>query len=814
MSVNQELIDKHAHLALHDANEAETRLKLIDRIIFEVLDWSHDDVTVEERVAEDGKSTYTDYIIRTAGTAFVIEAKKAGKSFVQVPNQRRVKLVGSIMEGETGEAIKQARDYCRKAGIPFAIVTNGAQWIIFPATRIDGVSFAQSSAIIFNSIQSLLHDHFTEFTTLLKREEVIAASLEIHLLGRQEDQFSRRLLRNYYTNRRTISGSNPIFPLIENEILIAFSETLADFEADMMQKCYVSTADRRKFDSRIQMYLSKPQRDYNKVPKRPMKKQESRALDDKIGMVQERSRPVAILVLGSVGSGKTTFLDYTRKVSSAEFFTESKAGPHAHWIYIDFRNFVPNENSVEFIYKNLYDYIVNSWFLSNFEQCIRPSYKVEIDALKNGPLKLLEGNEDKINEKLSEFLLEQQSDKKNYVDKILSYAASKAPIFLVIDNVDQIDREEAQNNIFAEGIAISHRNKLNLVMSLREATFAKHRTSAVFNAFDFDPLYIDPPPIMSVLSKRFFLLKEMLTGKAGNFISEGGAKVQVNDLSTVSNLIQSSVLGTRIGEVIDILATSDVRLALRMTREFLESGYSQPGKAIQVYEKTGKYTLPRHEALRSVLLGKEAVYREEFSIIGNPFDSRLSRTNSQLLRMFILNALVAMSTRASFQYLHGDQIKNSINAIGFADDFILHILNDLCKFRFVNTGTHSESVLTSSYYPTRLGGHIVRNLIADLTFLEAMVMDTFIADVAIWEELRNLSEEIVGAGSVVERLELRNQRVTVFYQYIGKLYSVLASEAQLRGLQAEWCGDPFTEMGATFNRNKTMALNSAKRNYQ
>ncbi len=214
------------------------------------------------------------------------------------------------------------------------------------------------------------------------------------------------------------------------------------------------------------------------------------------------------------------------------------------------------------------------------------------------------------------------------------------------------------------------------------------------------------------------------------------------------------------------------------------------------------------------MLGKEAVYREEFSIIGNPFDSRLSRTNTQLLRMFILNALVAMSTRASFQYLHGDQIKYSINQIGFADDFIQNSLNDLCKYRFVSTGTHSESILTSSYYPTRLGGHVVRNLIADLTFLEAMVMDTFIADVVIWEKLRELSGEIVSTGSVVERLKLRNQRVTVFYQYIGKLYSVLASEAQLRGLQAEWCGDPFIEMRATFNRNKQMALNSAKRIYQ
>ncbi len=108
------LLNRYAHLKLSTANEAETRLKLIDGIFFELLDWTYDDVTVEERVTEDGKSTYTDYIFRTANTAFVVEAKKVGTSFESVGDSRKARLSGKLLKGRTGEAIKQARDYCRK----------------------------------------------------------------------------------------------------------------------------------------------------------------------------------------------------------------------------------------------------------------------------------------------------------------------------------------------------------------------------------------------------------------------------------------------------------------------------------------------------------------------------------------------------------------------------------------------------------------------------------------------------------------------------------------------------------------------------
>ncbi len=75
MAVDQ-LLAERDRLRRLGANEAETRLKLIDMILFSVLGWTRDDVSVEERVSEDGKTTFADYVLRTGMTAIVVEAKK------------------------------------------------------------------------------------------------------------------------------------------------------------------------------------------------------------------------------------------------------------------------------------------------------------------------------------------------------------------------------------------------------------------------------------------------------------------------------------------------------------------------------------------------------------------------------------------------------------------------------------------------------------------------------------------------------------------------------------------------------------------
>jgi len=142
------VIETYGKLKLADANEAETRKKVIDTILEDVLGWiPEEDIRYEERVCEDEQITVADYSVKTATTVIVVEAKKASKCFELPINKTSGVMGGVLKEGEVGRTIRQVRDYARKLSIPFAVATNGNAWIIFPAVRTDGTTFEQTSVV-------------------------------------------------------------------------------------------------------------------------------------------------------------------------------------------------------------------------------------------------------------------------------------------------------------------------------------------------------------------------------------------------------------------------------------------------------------------------------------------------------------------------------------------------------------------------------------------------------------------------------------------------------------------------------------------
>jgi hypothetical protein len=353
-----------------------------------------------------------------------------------------------------------------------------------------------------------------------------------------------------------------------------------------------------------------------------------------------------------------------------------------------------------------------------------------------------------------------------YVEKILKYAAERAPIFLVIDNVDQHEEESVQEAIFGDAMALAQKLKLNLICSMREATYVRSKSTAVFDAFDFDPVSIDPPNVQAVLSKRFFVARNLVQGAPASFTAENGAHVEISDLSVVIDLVQTSVLGTELGNLIEVLATSDIRLALRMTREFLRSGWTASGKALRVYQATGKYVMPQHEALRAIMIGTQQVYFEEFSVVGNPFDSRLAKSEAQLLRLYVLTAIVNLSSDRGFRHLDGEEIRRHVREIGFGDNLIKRVLEDLCRLRFMHTTSHGAPTFESDYLVSRLGGYTVRRFIGDLMYLENVMMDTFIADARVWETLKQQTTDIYASRDIIKRIKIRKARAQEFFRYM------------------------------------------------
>jgi hypothetical protein len=362
-------------------------------------------------------------------------------------------------------------------------------------------------------------------------------------------------------------------------------------------------------------------------------------------------------------------------------------------------------------------------------------------------------------------------------------------------------------------MALAQRLRTNLICAMRESTFLRHRNTPVFDAFDFDPIAIDPPQVQAVLSKRFFLARQLLEGRQANFTAENGAQMNISNLAIVIDVVQASVLGTEIGNLIEVLATSDIRLALRMTREFLQSGWTAPGKALRIYQSTGRYVMPRHEAMRAIMLGNQQVYAEEHSVIGNPFDSRLAKTEAQLLRLYVLAAAVNLSSQSSFKYLEGVEIKKALRHIGFVDNITSSILTDLCTQRWIHTLSHTKPTFEASYVVSRFGGYIVRHFIADMMYLENVLMDTFIPDRHEWDALRQLTTDIYAQRDTILKIRIRRARVMRFYNYMKQLYTPLREESMRRGLPREWCTDPLQELESSFTANLNRVSRSAEKHY-
>jgi GTPase SAR1 family protein len=767
------------NLKLSDANEAETRLKVIDEILKSVLGWRLEDISVEERCSEDGKTSFADYILRTATTAIVVEAKKVGATF-ELPSHRSAKLGGVLSEGQVGEAIRQVRDYARQKSIPFAIATNGNAWIIFPAIRTDQVAFEDTQAKVFREL-SAIKEHLVEFWELLSRQRVIEGNLENLLFGIPREPNKRRLI-SLVSDYGYRLGRNVIFPLIEPAVAASFMDETLLNDAEGLEACYVKSSDRIKYDSRLQIYLAdiKPPLDHRTT--RVRLKKSSKYLDKQIESVTNIA-PRFILILGPVGAGKTTFLHYTRKVSAVKLI-EGKI----LWISIDFKKATISDNPRLFLYKEILSFVEKeeNFQLGDWETSVQPAYGEMIENLQRGPLHLM-AKADKIafDKYVAETILKDHEAVEPYAVTIIKHATKTHPGFLVIDNVDQIEDDEFQRAIFVEAQAAARRMNLHSIMSLRESTYLRNRASPAFDAFQFDSVYIDPPQVLPVLSRRFLYAKRVLSGKSAEVTTETGLRLKVEDLSVFFEIVSRSLLQENTGFMLEMLSGGDIRRGLSLVREFLASAHTSADYALASYITDGQYQFPKHEVFRGAILGQRKYYREEESLIPNIFDSKLDVAHLQLLRLHTTHWFIA---KAQFGFFEGAQVEmllQDLHRVGVAESDVVRVLSELCDYRVLRTADGLPFSENSRLLPTRFAAYLLRELAASFAYFDLCVADSSIFDDSVWEDLCSITRQTETAPRY-EKVRYRIDRARQFFNYLLSVEETWSVECRRRSLDETW----------------------------
>ncbi|MFV3408785.1 hypothetical protein ACNH6C_09275 [Bdellovibrio bacteriovorus] len=778
----EKLISRASTLRLSDANEATTRLQIIDDMLRLVLGWTIEDLSVEERVSEDKNTTFADYILRTANTSIIVEAKKIGESFSLPSNHTNLKLGGVLSQGAVGEATRQVRDYCRKKAVPFAIATNGSEWIIFPAVRTDGVSFEETYAKAFRSLEDI-KTRFVEFWELVSRERVMEGNLENEFLAQKESQ-TRRCLRDTIEDSNFRMGRNSFFEYIEPAVNYALTDEAILKNPEALEYCYVKTNERLKFDGRIRMYIQDVKPSLGHVSQRIKDRNANNPLQKAITKSGELKVQKFIVLLGPVGAGKTTFLNYVRNVSGA-----AEINNKILWLTLDFKKATRQDNVRSFIYSELRDAIEEDkqFDLGDWDITISRAYEEKINNLKRGPLKpLVKSNPDQFDIRISEMVNKEREEYEPYVNQVLSYSSDLRPTYIIFDNVDQIEDLAFQASIFIEAQAVARKTGSNTIICLRESTFQKHRNDPIFDAFQFESFYIEAPTIPPVISRRLSYARKILGTHAIDLTTETGAKIRVDDVGKFFEIVAKSVLNERNGHLLEALAGGDIRRGLSLLREFLSSPHTNADRAIASYLIDGDYEFPKHEVFKSAVLGNKKFYDDSTSLLPNIYDSKLGSRDLQQLRLRITAMLVTGASEAAFDGKPIEEIISNLHRRAISEVDVLSVLNRLHQTRLIRTPDGLPPTPTSKIFPTRLAGYIVRNLAYEFAYSEFCSLDTVIFDEDSWQGLLELNTKVQLAKESPEKVEYRIQRTKLFFEYIAKLEDSWIVESKRRGLDPEW----------------------------
>jgi predicted type IV restriction endonuclease len=136
-------------------NESDIRLKVLDRFLFEVLEWKHEAVFTEPPTP----SGYIDYLL-TIGErrgAIVIEAKRSGllRPATKGDEVLHASLSGPVLKPLLA-GIKQAMSYATENGVAVAAVTDGNTWLFFKASRTDGKKPLDGKGVLFPNLKATI----------------------------------------------------------------------------------------------------------------------------------------------------------------------------------------------------------------------------------------------------------------------------------------------------------------------------------------------------------------------------------------------------------------------------------------------------------------------------------------------------------------------------------------------------------------------------------------------------------------------------------------------------------------------------------
>jgi hypothetical protein len=502
------------------------------------------------------------------------------------------------------------------------------------------------------------------------------------------------------------------------------------------------------------------------------------------------------LLIGSVGSGKSTFTDYLREVALPESLRNE-----TDWINI-------NLNKAPLTKDKIYDWIV--WECVKAIKAKSPDkdydhidtllcvYSKELNRIKKGRASLYPRDSEKYTDIIYEELKGFQSNGPLTLTSLIdyTYTGCNKSLIVVLDNCDKRLRDD-QLLMFEVATWLKNTFLCMIFLPLRDSTYDQYCNAPPLDTVIKDLVFrIDPPLLEKVIYARLnYALREIdKDTKSFIYYLPNNYKVECkrNEVGVyLSSMVRSLFQDNLFRRIITGLAGRNIRKGLEILLDFCKSGHILESEILKIRQSNGSYCLPPYLIMRILLRAKRKYYSDEHSYIKNLFFSDPEDSlPDPFVRISILQWLKdkyrVFGPNKTKGYHKVDTIIKTLQANGHSNKRITKEIDSLIQANCIIAESLDENICSDDLVTISPSGFIHLDLLRNISCLAAIAEDTYFRENQV---AKNIANNLIGDGVFAQssrQADIGNSKLLLDYMALYFDEYFLGSNPLLADESREW----------------------------
>ncbi len=773
-----------------DINEATTRMRFINQILFKVLLWDENSVLPERYVKDVG---YLDYEFGAPKPAMVLEAKREGKTFV-LPG--RVYPAEPVPFGliateckEAASALVQAQNYANQRGARYSAISNGHQWLL-SMTFVPNQPVEDRLIYVFESLEAIKSDKFRQFFECFSPMAIRSNLPSLKLLDARRAPAPAKLSTriNGYpiaADRNVLSQAvGGVLQLIweaidgdqDNELFLRSCYIPSEPSEEMLRTAHTLLSQRASTDERLATATVTP------ATRKSVLEHNERS---------DHEQPVVIL--GRIGHGKSTFLKYLRHVEAKDVLSKK-------YIQLDLNFLRTPATAAEvpnFVMRQVQEQLKAYKIAFAEDPFVRRVLKQELDDFRKSPRGvLLNDKPDELAQAEVTFIESFTNEPERYMALVMKFIrrSHNKSVAVFFDNLDRRS-DDIQEQAFLRAAAMANDWGVLVFVCLRPGTMQRSSAAGVLDTMAPRTLVIPQPDIGIVLRKRFQYASRYA---ARDLPSEAYVHGRFNDatekqLPEASRFFfmcdQSIHRNQALADQYEAVSNGNIRKVMDYVKKVVTSQHLDTHKIIDILNDEGEYTLAAHEILRAMIYGPFIHFEPNTSLFTNLFDISHADPSEHFSRVLLLDYCQRHANSvARYGFIAVTTLQDYMTSLGYSAYHITETLSLLVKrdclegqdeYRDRETETPK---LGEDVRITSLGSFHITTLVRTFQYMDALTVDTPILDDDARASIKDL-----------QHIRDRLKRARIFTAYLDRQVDCINDTDARRVLS-----DIFTEVAQDF----------------